>query len=113
MLSFLLLSFGNGLFLQNSPAELYFVRISDRSWDSAVGIATGNGLGDRGFAVRVLVVASALQVVQTSSGTHSAFYLMGTASSFPEREADHSPPTTAEVKKTWIYPSTPLYIFMV
>jgi hypothetical protein len=29
-----------------------------------------------------------------------------------EREADHSPPTSAEVKKTWIYTSTPPYAFM-
>jgi hypothetical protein len=28
------------------------------------------------------------------------------------READHSPPTSAEVKKTWIYKSTLPYIFM-
>jgi hypothetical protein len=28
------------------------------------------------------------------------------------READHSPPTSAEVKKMWIYTSTLLYIFM-
>jgi hypothetical protein len=27
-------------------------------------------------------------------------------------EADHSPPTSAEVKKTWIYTSTPPYAFM-
>jgi hypothetical protein len=42
---------------------------------------------------------------------------MGTGGSFPEvkrqgREADHSPPTIAEVKKMWIYTSTPLCIFM-
>jgi hypothetical protein len=29
-----------------------------------------------------------------------------------EREADHSPPTSAEVKKTWIYTSTISYAFM-
>jgi hypothetical protein len=29
-----------------------------------------------------------------------------------EREADHSPPTSAEVKKMWIYTSTPPYAFM-
>jgi hypothetical protein len=29
------------------------------------------------------------------------------------READHSPPGSAEVKKIWIYISTPLYSFMV
>jgi hypothetical protein len=28
------------------------------------------------------------------------------------READHSPPTSAEVKKMWIYTSTPQYVFM-
>jgi hypothetical protein len=30
----------------------------------------------------------------------------------PGREDDHSPPTSAEVKKTWIYTSTPPYVFM-
>jgi hypothetical protein len=30
----------------------------------------------------------------------------------PGREADHSPPTSGEVKKTWVYTSTPPYAFM-
>jgi hypothetical protein len=30
----------------------------------------------------------------------------------PGREADHSPPSSAEVKNTWIYTTTPLYVFM-
>jgi hypothetical protein len=30
----------------------------------------------------------------------------------PGREADHSPPTSVEVKKMWIYTSTPPYTFM-
>jgi hypothetical protein len=30
----------------------------------------------------------------------------------PGREADHSPPNTAEVKKVWIYISTPPYDFL-
>jgi hypothetical protein len=30
----------------------------------------------------------------------------------PGREADYSPPTDAEVKKTWVYISTPPYVFM-
>jgi hypothetical protein len=29
-----------------------------------------------------------------------------------ESDADHELPTTAEVKKTWIYTSTPPYVFM-
>jgi hypothetical protein len=31
----------------------------------------------------------------------------------PGREADHSPPPSAEVKNAWSYTSTPPYIFMV
>jgi hypothetical protein len=30
----------------------------------------------------------------------------------PRRETDHSPSTSAEVKNTWIYTSTPPYVFM-
>jgi hypothetical protein len=30
----------------------------------------------------------------------------------PGREADHSPPTSAEIKKMWIYTSAPPYVFM-
>jgi hypothetical protein len=48
--------------------------------------------------------------VQTGSGVHPASYPMGTRGSFPgdkaEREADHSPPSNAEVKNMWSYIST-------
>jgi hypothetical protein len=55
---------------------------------------------------------SLLHVVQTGSGVHPTSYTMGTGGSFPGAkrpgsEADHSPPTSAEVKKMWIYTSTP------
>jgi hypothetical protein len=30
----------------------------------------------------------------------------------PGREADHTPPTTAEVKNIWIYTFTPPHVFM-
>jgi hypothetical protein len=55
-------------------------------------------------------------MVETGSGVHPTSYKMGTVGSFPGvkrqgREADHSPPTNAEVKKMWIYTSTPPYIF--
>jgi hypothetical protein len=54
-----------------------------------------------------------LRFVQTGSGVHPTSYPMGTGGSFPGvkrpgREADHSPPTNVDVKKTWIYTSTPL-----
>jgi hypothetical protein len=41
---------------------------------------------------------------------------LGTVDSFPGvkrqgREADHSPPSSAKVKKMWIYTCTPPYAF--
>jgi hypothetical protein len=56
-------------------------------------------------------------MVQIGSGVHPTSYKMGTGGSFPGvrrqgREADHSPTTSAEVKKMWIYTSTPPYVFM-
>jgi hypothetical protein len=59
---------------------------------------------------------SLLHVVQTGYGVHPISYPMGTAGSFPGvkrpgREADHLPPTSAEVKKTWIYTCAPPYAF--
>jgi hypothetical protein len=60
---------------------------------------------------------SLLHVLQIDSGTHPASYPVGTGSSFPwvkrpGREIDHSPPTSVEVKKMWIYTITPPYAFM-
>jgi hypothetical protein len=59
-----------------------------------------------------------LHVVQTGSGAQSASYPMWTGGYFPgvkrpRREANHSSPTSAEVKKTWVYTCTPPYVFMV
>jgi hypothetical protein len=60
---------------------------------------------------------SPLYVVQTGSGANPTSYPMVTWGSFPGvkrpgREADHLPPTSAEVNNTWIYTSTPPYIFV-
>jgi hypothetical protein len=57
-------------------------------------------------------------MVQTGSGVHPTSYPMGSAGSFPGvkrpgREADRSPPASAEVKKMWIYTSIPTYAFMM
>jgi hypothetical protein len=50
--------------------------------------------------------------VQTGSGADSASYPVGTKGSFPGvkrpgRAADHSHPSSAEVKNAWSYNSTP------
>jgi hypothetical protein len=56
-------------------------------------------------------------LINNWTGVHPTSYKMGTGGPFPGvkrqgREADHSPPTSAEVKKMWIYTSTPPYVFM-
>jgi hypothetical protein len=60
---------------------------------------------------------SLLNVVQTGSEAHPASHPMGTGGSFPgvKRpgfETHNSPWTSAEVKKMWIYTSTPSYAFI-
>jgi hypothetical protein len=54
--------------------------------------------------------------VQTDSRAHPAYYPMGTGVSLgvklPGREANYSPPSSAEVKNAWSYTSTPPYVFM-
>jgi hypothetical protein len=61
------------------------------SWsrDSAVGIANGNGLDNRGVGVRIPVRQefSLLHVVQTGSGVYPVSYPVLTGGSFPEGKA--------------------------
>jgi hypothetical protein len=74
---------------------------------SSVGIALGYGLDDRGPRVQFSAEAGNFSLhysVQNGSGAHPASYSMGTRGSFPEvkrpgREADHSAPSSAEVKE--------------
>jgi hypothetical protein len=55
-------------------------------------------------------------VLQTGSGAHPTSYLMGPGGSFPEvkrpeREINHSPPTSAEVKKSVdLYIHSPIHL---
>jgi hypothetical protein len=88
--------------------------------DSAVGIATGYGLDDGGVEVQVLIgskkciFSSSRPVLGPSKPPFQ--WVPGALSPGIKRlvrEADHSPPASAEVKKTWIYTSTPPYVFMV
>jgi hypothetical protein len=88
-----------------------------RSRDSVVGIAIGYELDDLRVGVRVSVES---RIFSTSSrpalgSTQPPIqWVPGTLSprvKQPGREADHWP-TSAEVKKMWIYTSTPPYAFM-
>jgi hypothetical protein len=87
--------------------------MNKRNRDYVVDRVTGYGLEDR----RVKEF-SLLHVLQTGSGVHPTSYAMGTGAHYPGvkwlgREADHSPPASAEIKEMWIYSLTPPYTFMV
>jgi hypothetical protein len=73
---------------------------------SSVSIVSGYGLDDGAIGVRSLAGAkyfSSNLCVQTGSGTHPASWTIGTGGPFPGgkarpgRDADHSPPSSAEV----------------
>jgi hypothetical protein len=85
--------------------------------DSSVGIALGYGLDDRDSRVRFPVGAGNFSLhhrIRNGSGAYPASYQMGSFLRVkrPGREADYSPPTSAEVKNAWSYTSTPQYVFM-
>jgi hypothetical protein len=83
--------------------------------DSSVGIALGYGLDERGSGVRFPAGAGNFSLhhrVQNGSGAHQPpiQWVPGALSlgvKRPRREADHSPPSSAEVKNAWSYTSTP------
>jgi hypothetical protein len=77
------------------------------SRDSSVGIALGYGLDDRGSRVRFPAGGGDFSLrrrIQNGFWTHPASYPGGISVSDPRvkrpgREADHSPPSSAEVKE--------------
>jgi hypothetical protein len=87
--------------------------------DSSVGISLGYGLDDGGSRVRFPAGAWNFSIhlhAQNGSGAHPAPYPMGKRGSFPGvkrpgHEADHSPPSSTEVKecvKLYLhFPNTP------
>jgi hypothetical protein len=109
--------------LRNWPLTLNFSNqnarpycVYHRSRDSAVGIATGYGLDDRGDGVRFMVGSRSPSRPDwfwgppnlLSNGYRGA---LSPGVKRQGREADQSPPASAEVKKMW-YTSTPPHAFM-
>jgi hypothetical protein len=89
-----------------------------KSRDSSVGIETGYGLDGGGIRVRVPVRSRIFSKSRLALGSTQPpiQWVPGSLSpgvKRPGREADHSPPASAEVKKMWICISTPPYAFMM
>jgi hypothetical protein len=79
----------------------------NKTYGSSGSIVSDYGLDDQAIEVRSPTGAedfSSSPCVQTSSGAHPASYSMGTGGSLPGAkarpgcDADHSPPSSAEVK---------------
>jgi hypothetical protein len=81
----------------------------------AQSVSTGYGLDDRGVGVRVPVgsrIFSSSSRPDRLCGTPNLLssgyrVLFSPGINVPEREADHSPPASAEVKKILTYTSAP------
>jgi hypothetical protein len=99
------------------PERRFGLRSSDRASERRPGafhhkntlsyLTFGEGLDDRAIGVRYPAGAkdfSSSLCVQTGSGAHQASCTMGTGGPFPgakvrpARDADHSPPSSAEVE---------------
>jgi hypothetical protein len=84
--------------------------------NNVVGIVTGYGLVDGGFGVQVLVgsrifsVSSRRALGPTQPPIEWVLGAFSPGVKRQGREADHSPPTGAEVKKMWIYTPTPIHL---
>jgi hypothetical protein len=100
----------------NEAVEIYLTYFFPvRSRDSSVGIANGYGLDGQGVAVRVPVesrIFSSPRLPNQLWGSPSLISngyqgVVSTGVKRPRREADHSAPNTAEVKKMWLYTFTP------
>jgi hypothetical protein len=91
-----------------------FVRFN-KSRGSSVGIATGYGVDDREVGssspgrVKNFLLSKSLRpdLGSTQPPNQWAPGALSPGVKRQGREAGHSPPTSAEVKKTWIYTSTP------
>jgi hypothetical protein len=94
-----------------NPTVLAMAWMISGNPQSAVGMATGYGLHDRGVKNFLFSTSS-----RPAPGPIQPPVQWVPEALFPGvkrqgREAEHSSPTSAEVKKMWIYTSTPPYVY--
>jgi hypothetical protein len=95
-------------------SQLFFSQTS-LSRDSVVGMETGYGLNNLGVGVKspgkvnnsLISTSSRPALGSTQPLIQWAQWTLSTGVKRSRREADHSPPASAEVRKMWIYISTP------
>jgi hypothetical protein len=105
--------------IKNSVLLIYFKNgnFNSMSRGSAVGIATAYGLDDRGVGVpsparaKNIYCSMSSRLVLRPTQPPIQWVPGAPGVKRPGTEADHSPPTSAEVKKMWILTSTPPYAF--
>jgi hypothetical protein len=98
------------MFALVEPITLSAILSSVQSRSSAVGIATVNGMDDRGIRVPFPVESRIFTFPYRPDRLWGApnFPSSGNLDAFAggqrqqQREADHSPPTSAEVPKAWV-----------
>jgi hypothetical protein len=115
------IAFGNykfqHLLLSSGDLQLFFIhanfvkrKLECKSRDSVVGITTCQRLDDREVGVQVPVGVKNFHFSKSSRpalGSTQPPIQWVPGVKRPRREADHSPPTSAQVKKMWIYTSAP------
>jgi hypothetical protein len=93
-------------FINTAQLNIKYATYFKRSRDSSGSIVSDYGMDDRAIGFRFPAGAknvSSILCVQNSSGAHPASCPMGTGGPFPGgkarpgRDADHSPPSSAEV----------------
>jgi hypothetical protein len=95
----------NELTGMNVYMKLEIIIVYDREPGSSVSIVTSYGLGDQGSIPERGGVFFLYPPCPADSGAHPASCTMGTGGSFPrskvwlQHDADHPPPSSAEVKK--------------
>jgi hypothetical protein len=100
--------------------QLYYYPSTYGSRDSAVGIATGCGLDDRGVGVPspsgiknfLFSTSSRPGLGPTQPPIQWVPGALSPGVKPPGHEANHSPTASVEDKKMWIYTSTPPYALM-
>jgi hypothetical protein len=80
--------------------------------EDGAGIENCYGLDDRGVGTQVPVGSRIFSSPHRPDQLWCPPNLLSPGVKRPGREADHSPPASAEVKKIWIYTSTPPYVFL-